>query len=111
MVMSGRRNPESAPTRRARDKLKGLPALARPPPRPAPDPGQRKSPPVRVTRAVITAAAPKQRSLPLQILIDRDGVSKSVLRILLEEVRHAGIEELCVVVTPGDEQAYREAGV
>ncbi len=61
---------------------------------------------MKVTKAVITAAGPKQRTLPLQMLIDRDGVEKSVLRIILEEVIQAGIEEICIVVCPGDEQTY-----
>ncbi len=63
---------------------------------------------MKVTKAVITAAGRKQRTLPLQILIDRDGVEKSVLRIILEEVMRAGIDEICLVVCPGDEQRYAE---
>jgi UTP--glucose-1-phosphate uridylyltransferase len=66
---------------------------------------------MKITKAVITAAGPKQRTLPLQTLIDRDGVEKSVLGILLDEVAGAGVEEICVVVSPGDEAAYaRVAG-
>ena len=61
---------------------------------------------MRIRRAVITAAGKNQRTLPLQMLIDRDGTEKSVLRIILEEVLTANIEELCVVVSPGDEPAY-----
>lgn len=63
---------------------------------------------MKITKAVITAAARKQRTLPLQTLIDRDGVEKSVLSILLAEVLSAGVEEICLVVSPGDETAYRE---
>ncbi len=63
---------------------------------------------MKVTKAVITAAGRKQRTLPLQTLIDRDGIEKSVLRIILEEVIRAGIEEICVVVCPGDEQPYAQ---
>jgi UTP--glucose-1-phosphate uridylyltransferase len=66
---------------------------------------------MRIRKAVITAAGPKQRNLPLQTLIDRDGEEKSVLRILVEEVVKARIEDICVVVLPGDETAYaRVAG-
>ncbi len=61
---------------------------------------------MKITKAVITAAGPKQRTLPLQTLIDRDGIEKSVLRIIIEEALRAGIEEICVVVQPGDEGAY-----
>jgi len=63
---------------------------------------------MRITKAVITAAGRKQRTLPLQTLIDRDGVEKSVFSILLEEVVAAGIDEICVVVHPGDERAYSQ---
>ena len=61
---------------------------------------------MKITKAVITAAGRRQRTLPLQTLIDRDWVEKSVLHILVEEVLRAGIEEICVVVHPGDEAAY-----
>ncbi len=61
---------------------------------------------MKITKAVITAAGRKQRTLPLQTLIDRDGTEKSVLGIILEEVLRAGVEEICVVVHPGDETAY-----
>jgi UTP--glucose-1-phosphate uridylyltransferase len=61
---------------------------------------------MNVLKAVITAAGRRQRTLPLQSLIDRDGTEKSVLRILVEEAIDAGIDEICVVVRPGDEAAY-----
>ncbi|MCU0508949.1 MAG: sugar phosphate nucleotidyltransferase [Anaerolineae bacterium] len=64
---------------------------------------------MKITKAVITAAGPKQRSLPLQTLVDCDGAQKSVLRIILEEARRAGIDDICVVVSPGDEGPYAEA--
>jgi UTP--glucose-1-phosphate uridylyltransferase len=66
---------------------------------------------MKIRKAVITAAGPNQRSLPLQTLIDRDGVEKPVLRIIIEEALRAGVEEIAVVVSPGDEAAYaRVAG-
>lgn len=61
---------------------------------------------MRVKKCVLTAAAPSQRRLPLQMLIDRDGVERSVLAILLEEAARAGIEEIAVVVCPGDGEVY-----
>src|SRR6478672_6539760 len=64
---------------------------------------------MKIRKAVITAAGRNQRTLPLQTLIDRDGAEKSVLRIILEEVLTAKIEEICVVVSPGDEGAYGQA--
>lgn len=63
---------------------------------------------MKVKKAVITAAGRRQRTLPLQTLIDRDSVEKSVLNILIDEVVRAGIQEICVVVRPGDESAYAE---
>lgn len=64
---------------------------------------------MKIRKAVITAAAPGQRTLAIQSLVDRDGVRKSVLSILVEECFQAGIEDVCVIVHPGDEAAYREA--
>jgi UTP--glucose-1-phosphate uridylyltransferase len=52
---------------------------------------------MKITKAVITAAARKQRSLPLQTLIDRDGAEKSVLSIMVEEALRAGMERLVIV--------------
>lgn len=63
---------------------------------------------MNISKAVITAAGRKQRTLPLQSLIDQDGTEKSVLQILVEEVLGAGIDEICVVVQPGDERAYAD---
>jgi UTP--glucose-1-phosphate uridylyltransferase len=63
---------------------------------------------MNVKKAVITAAGRRQRTLPLQTLIDRDGAEKSVLSILIEEVLAAGIDQIAVVVRPGDEQAYAQ---
>jgi UTP--glucose-1-phosphate uridylyltransferase len=63
---------------------------------------------VRIRKAVITAAGGNQRALPLQTLI-HDGVEKSVLSILIEQVLTANIDEICVVVWPGDESRYAEA--
>ena len=64
---------------------------------------------MKVTKAVITAAGRSQRALPLQTVVDRDGTPKSVLRVLVEEALQAGVEDICVVVCPGDEGTYAEA--
>ena len=64
---------------------------------------------MRIRKAVITAAGRNQRALPLQTLIDRDGIEKSVLRILVEEALTAKVEEICVVISPSEERAYAEA--
>lgn len=62
-----------------------------------------------IQKAIITAAGKTQRTLPLQTLVDRDGLTKTALRILIEEVQAAGISEICVVISPGDEEAYTAA--
>lgn len=64
---------------------------------------------MHVTKAVITAAARNQRALPLQNLVDRDGAPKSVLRIIVEEAVRGGVDDICVIVCPGDEAAYAAA--
>ncbi len=63
---------------------------------------------MNISKAVITAAGPGQQTLPLQSLIDSDGTEKSVLSILIEEVLRAGVEEICIVVRPGDERPYAQ---
>jgi UTP--glucose-1-phosphate uridylyltransferase len=64
---------------------------------------------MKITKAVITSASRNQRGLPLQALVDRDGVQKSALQIILEEAAAAGAENVCVVVCPGDQAAYAAA--
>jgi UTP--glucose-1-phosphate uridylyltransferase len=67
---------------------------------------------VKITKAVITAASRHQHHLPLQSLVDRDGESKSALSIILDEVERAGVNEIAVIVAPGDPTAYQaSAGV
>jgi UTP--glucose-1-phosphate uridylyltransferase len=64
---------------------------------------------VNTKRAVITAAGRNQHTLPLQTLIDRDGTQKSALRIIVEEALSGGVEDICLVIRPGDQNAYRSA--
>lgn len=61
---------------------------------------------MEIKKAVITAAGKNQRTLPLQTLVDRDGVTKSALRIIVEEILDSGIDEICVVISPGDHTAF-----
>jgi UTP--glucose-1-phosphate uridylyltransferase len=63
---------------------------------------------MKITKAVVTAAGKGQRTLPLQTLIDRDGAEKSILGIIVEEALRAGVEQIGVVVQPGDEMAYAD---
>jgi len=62
---------------------------------------------MKITKALITAAGPDQRNLALQTLVDRDGQRKTVLEILISEVRNAGIEEIGIVVLPDDIELYK----
>jgi UTP--glucose-1-phosphate uridylyltransferase len=64
---------------------------------------------VKIRKAVITAAARNQHTLPLQTLVDRDGVQKSALQIIIEEILSSGVEEICLVICPGDREPYSVA--
>ena len=64
---------------------------------------------MEIRKAIITAAGKNQRTLPLQTLVDRDGIQKTALGIIIEEILRAGVEEICAVVSPGDQEAYRMA--
>ena len=64
---------------------------------------------MEIKKAIITAAGKSQRTLPLQSLVDRDGRQKTALAIIIEEVLDAGIEEICLVIFPGDEAAFTTA--
>src|SRR5271165_1779182 len=64
---------------------------------------------MKIQKAVVTAAAPSQRTLPLQTIIDRDGQEKAVLRVIVEEIRRAGVDQIAVVISPGDEAVYERA--
>jgi UTP--glucose-1-phosphate uridylyltransferase len=39
-------------------------------------------------------------------VVDRDGLTKPIIQIIAEEALNAGIEEICVVCAPGDEDRY-----
>lgn len=62
---------------------------------------------MKVTKAVITAAGKSQRHLPLQTLIDKDGIEKSVLEILIGEATQARITDVGVIINPADEEGYQ----
>jgi UTP--glucose-1-phosphate uridylyltransferase len=64
---------------------------------------------MNIRKAVVTAAGRDQRALPLQTVVDRDGVEKSALRIIIEEAVAAGAEEVGLVIAPGDQDVYLKA--
>lgn len=67
-------------------------------------------------KAVITAAGRGVRLAPVADtvqksmlpLIDRDGLVKPVIQIIMEEALESGIESVCIVCAPGDEARYRD---
>jgi UTP--glucose-1-phosphate uridylyltransferase len=63
---------------------------------------------MKIMKAVITAAGKNQRTLPMQTLFDHDGVERSVLSLVVREAVSAGVNEICIVVWPGDEDPYRK---
>jgi UTP--glucose-1-phosphate uridylyltransferase len=71
---------------------------------------------MKITKAVITAAARNERLYPVATtvqkamlpIIDTDGINKPIIQIIAEEAIHTGIEEICIVCAPGDEERYLE---
>jgi UTP--glucose-1-phosphate uridylyltransferase len=71
---------------------------------------------VSIRKAVITAAGRGTRQYPatsvvqkeMLPLVDRDGLTKPVIQIIAEEAFEAGMEEICIVVSPGDEAQFRQ---
>ena len=69
-----------------------------------------------VRKALITAAGKGTRQYPASTtvqktmfpLVDRDGVTKPTLQIIAEEAFEGGIEEIAIVVSPGDAESYRQ---
>lgn len=70
----------------------------------------------KVRKAVITAAGRGTRQYPASSavqkemfpLVDRDGLTKPVIQIIGEEAIDCGIEEICIITQPGEEQQYRD---
>lgn len=70
---------------------------------------------MQVRKAIITAAGRGSREYPsltavqqaMLPMVDRDGLVKPVIQIIAEEALDSGIEEICVVIAPGDEAVYR----
>ena len=70
----------------------------------------------RVRKAVITAAGRGTRQYPatsavqkeMITLVDRDGLTKPTLQLIVEECVESGVDEICVVVSPGGDAALRD---
>ncbi|MCX8037159.1 MAG: sugar phosphate nucleotidyltransferase [Candidatus Sumerlaeia bacterium] len=69
---------------------------------------------MQIRKAVITAAGRGVRQYPasdtvqkaMLPLVDRDGLTKPLIQIIAEEAFDSGIEEICIVVAPGDDAVY-----
>lgn len=69
-----------------------------------------------ITKAIITAAGKGTRQYPatnavqkeLFPLVDRDGIAKPTIQVIVEEVMNAGIEEIAVIVQPGEERQFKQ---
>ncbi len=64
---------------------------------------------MRISKAIITAAGKDQTQLPLQTVVDRVGQARTALELVLGEVTGAGIEDIALVIRPGDAEKYRQA--
>lgn len=70
-----------------------------------------------IRKAVITAAARGERLYPVSDtvqksmlpIIDTDGINKPLIQVIAEEAFSSGIEEICIICAPGDEQKYVES--
>lgn len=70
---------------------------------------------MNIRKAVITAAGRGVHLYPaadtvqkaMLPIVDCDGLAKPVLQVIAEEALASGVEEICVVCAPGDEDAYR----
>jgi UTP--glucose-1-phosphate uridylyltransferase len=71
---------------------------------------------MNIKKAVITAAAKGERLYPVADtvqkamlpIIDIDGINKPIIQIIAEEAFTSGIEEICIICAPGDEEKYVE---
>lgn len=64
---------------------------------------------MHIHRAVITAAGPGQATLPLQQIVDGDGRQTTALEMIIAETLSGGVDEICIVVSPGQESAFLQA--
>lgn len=64
---------------------------------------------MKIKKAVITAAGPAQRHLPLQTLVSPGGTTKTVVAFILDEIFASGIESAAIVIAPGTEKDFSSA--
>ncbi len=61
---------------------------------------------MKIRKAVITAAGDHHARLPLQTLVDRRGEIRTALRLMLDEVVDSGIDEVAIIIRPGQQEPY-----
>lgn len=69
---------------------------------------------MHIRKAVITAAGRGVRLYPaadtvqkaMLPIVDRDGLCKPIIQIIAEEAVAGGVEEICIVCAPGDQEQY-----
>lgn len=64
---------------------------------------------MKIRKAVITAAGDHHARLPLQTLVDRRGEVRSAMRLMLDEVVDSGIDEIAIIIRPGQQESYLTA--
>ena len=64
---------------------------------------------MKIRKAVITAAGPDQRHLPLQTLVSPTGETKTAASLLLDEIFSSGVESAAIVIAPGTEGDFSKA--
>lgn len=64
---------------------------------------------MKPTKAVVTAANPAEKHLPLQTITNSLGESKPMLENALDDLDDSGIESVAVIITPGSRDEYEVA--
>jgi UTP--glucose-1-phosphate uridylyltransferase len=64
---------------------------------------------MKIQKAVITAAGPDQKHLPLQTIVSATGENKTAIQLLLDEIFEAGIQKAAIIVAPGETSAFSAA--
>ena len=64
---------------------------------------------MKIRKAVITAAGDLHARLPLQSIVDRRGEIRTALRLTLDEIVSSGIDDIAIVIRPGQQDPYIKA--
>lgn len=64
---------------------------------------------MQITKAIITAAGKDQSQLPLQTVVDPSGRSRTALELVLDEITGVGIDDIAIIIRPGEAARYSQA--